>query len=1148
MKAALTTSAPKQAPVAAASPAKVAVTPASRVFLQRKCACGGKPGSSGDCEECSKQKQVLQRRAAGSGEAGNVPPVVHRVLSSPGHSLDGPTRGFMEPRFGHDFGQVRIHDDAQAADAARSVNAHAFTVGDHIAFASGKYAPHTADGQQLLAHELAHTVQQRGLQRSSNDVAMPLSGEEQHFEREADAAAAAALHRDSSAIGSPIVPSGMARPYLLRQACSPKTHDGTPARCGGHHWRTEETTPDEEAESWAVDELIVLGGLKDTFKGDWLTQVVTPVNDAKTTDATRRGFVDGMRVKHDAGTLRLEIVEVKSCSTMGGGCARATTEAEGYQRVLRQIVPQIRQVSQAIGSTESQTPNTKGSAKADKRDLKTAGIDLSDKATNDAWAFLQSLKNKLGTFPTGLTDVDVQLFKQGDPGVTYLAASAPVPCKGDQGVKRRELSFQVNGNGGVSYKCKDGPCGAAAPGTAKGEAEKPSAQPAPDVFELKYEDRTAKLELAPGWLKDNKARDVPLAEPASKLIPGFVLKKFSRQKAKRLAIHGNLDVEGLKLADHLKVKGETTLAFTVDEATGVVKLTAESKSMIKVKGIPIDFSKLSPGAITTFESKPEGVEFAGWIKPSIPLLGKLDIEYKSGELRVIKALNEKDLKPPFPGVKITKAQVGLKLAPDFQPSGDIAMELSAGQKKILDAALRVTVSPSGGFLATGTLNAYIPGVDKADGEVKYQDGQWSGSAKVESTQIKLPYVRSGVVTAGFNDKGVFGGGTIELDVPGGHAATVGLTYANAKWIFKGEGKFNIPRLDPVKVYITYDDGKLSGWGETGFTFKSLRGNIKLQYLAKKGEDTAKIWGDGKLEIDKGRAKGRANVHLHETGRFSGEGEISYEIKPGLVAKAGIKIDPNEKVTLMGSLTFPPYQLFKRFPDPPKRITIFELPTISIPIPGASIGPVGLQARIDAGIYADYGIGPGEIRDGYVKTLMNPLEENPNLDLEIGGQVYIPAHFSITGEVSGSVALDLKIASVAGGLTVSVTASLDGHVLSNLKAHYAQGKFEAQADFEMILALALYLALKAFVKAEAGVWRFKITTTKEWELAKFQFDTGMKLGLKLKKPVSYSSERGFEAPSLNDIEWILPKFEPKKAVEESFNRDKGKEDPPYKEEG
>ena len=89
-----------------------------------------------------------------------APPVVHEVLRSPGRPLDDATRGFMESRFNHDFSGVRVHSDSRAAESARAVNALAYTVGNHVAFDHGQYAPGTTTGRGLLAHELAHVVQQ----------------------------------------------------------------------------------------------------------------------------------------------------------------------------------------------------------------------------------------------------------------------------------------------------------------------------------------------------------------------------------------------------------------------------------------------------------------------------------------------------------------------------------------------------------------------------------------------------------------------------------------------------------------------------------------------------------------------------------------------------------------------------------------------------------------------------------------------------------------------------------------------------------------------------------------------------------------------------------------------------------------------------
>ena len=128
--------------------------------LQRKCASGGSGVGGGRCSECAK-KDELQRTAAGPVSTPAAPPIVHDVLRQPGTPLDASTRAFFEPRFGHDFGSVRVHADDVAAESALSVNSLAYTVGGDIVFAAGLYAPDNSQGRRLLAHELAHTFQQR---------------------------------------------------------------------------------------------------------------------------------------------------------------------------------------------------------------------------------------------------------------------------------------------------------------------------------------------------------------------------------------------------------------------------------------------------------------------------------------------------------------------------------------------------------------------------------------------------------------------------------------------------------------------------------------------------------------------------------------------------------------------------------------------------------------------------------------------------------------------------------------------------------------------------------------------------------------------------------------------------------------------------
>jgi len=118
--------------------------------LRRKCACD------------DDRPTIRMRRLDG----GSVPPtdtgIAERMADRSGMPLAQELRAWFEPRFGYDFGGVRVHVDAHAARAARSVQARAYTLGRDIVFGAGEYLPATHAGRQLIAHELAHVVQQRG--------------------------------------------------------------------------------------------------------------------------------------------------------------------------------------------------------------------------------------------------------------------------------------------------------------------------------------------------------------------------------------------------------------------------------------------------------------------------------------------------------------------------------------------------------------------------------------------------------------------------------------------------------------------------------------------------------------------------------------------------------------------------------------------------------------------------------------------------------------------------------------------------------------------------------------------------------------------------------------------------------------------------
>jgi len=121
-------------------------------------------------EEEKLQRQPAEEEEEKKLQAKNVSvsnPVVDSVIENKiqcmkggGRSLSQGERAFFEPRLGYDFSDVRVHEDAKASEAARGVNARAFTIGKDVVFNAGEYSPDNQKSQKLMAHELTHVIQQ----------------------------------------------------------------------------------------------------------------------------------------------------------------------------------------------------------------------------------------------------------------------------------------------------------------------------------------------------------------------------------------------------------------------------------------------------------------------------------------------------------------------------------------------------------------------------------------------------------------------------------------------------------------------------------------------------------------------------------------------------------------------------------------------------------------------------------------------------------------------------------------------------------------------------------------------------------------------------------------------------------------------------
>ena len=165
--------------------------PAASRIDQNVSAHTGKAAASGRTDALGAEEILgLQRSIGNAGVSSMLEEErspVHDVISSGGRPLEPDVKTDMEARMGHDFSDVRVHDDSAAAASASAVNAHAYTVGSNIVFQRDTYNPSSSEGRTTLAHELTHVVQQRSgpVDGTSAPGGIKVSDPSDRFEREA---------------------------------------------------------------------------------------------------------------------------------------------------------------------------------------------------------------------------------------------------------------------------------------------------------------------------------------------------------------------------------------------------------------------------------------------------------------------------------------------------------------------------------------------------------------------------------------------------------------------------------------------------------------------------------------------------------------------------------------------------------------------------------------------------------------------------------------------------------------------------------------------------------------------------------------------------------------------------------------------------
>lgn len=1056
-------------------------------------------------------------------EPGDAPAIVDEVLASSGEPLEAGVREFMEARFGASFAHVRVHRDGRAARSAEAVSARAYTVGQHLAFGASSYQPHTEEGRRLIAHELTHVIQQVGAapldtdSREAGDVAPPWQADgiegtptvEPTASPTIGAAAAAAAAAAGAAGASPT-----STPHLAR---APDTIGKQKKKS----WDiTVESAYMETQHRVEADQSFVEGApsgrrlLAFDVTPFYLPSTKGNVKDVYDTKAVAKGLsatvdLDGKLPRaglwqQRADTGPLQTRWLKRVGWAGGKTADALWQKAGgdadFPKVGGQTCEMDHIVELQLGGTNVRE-NVQALDREDNGDsggaIKQQVFQLATKLMNEAEFKTLDVSQVQFNF----TKVETKATRRSPVAAAPTSAAACLPK-------------------GTARNC------------ASVEACAQAIQPQPDQAAKAAVDREpydisagatpATLQVPQGLTataaskkaKTAAIEDDPQNADAAELIPGLMLETLRSQGGVE-----SVDSRIESVADKTTGKRKTRLPITIDKDRGKkVKLIVEKGGALKLAdaaknpNIAFTYRYLSAGKITHLAQQADGISGAGEIRPSVPLLKNLllKVEFSPAEFKVVSEITKDKLKAPA-GVRITQAALGLQLYPEFKPSGTLGFEIGPTSKPLGVGEITATADEQG-LLAQGKLKAKIPGLDEAEGKVSYRPATgWAAEISAKTSQI--PHVENAAVTARLNDTGLSVDGGLTLGLPGNQKVSLAVAKRGERIVYSGRGEFKVPGLDPVRIDFQYDGEHVKGKGKTGVTMRGLKGDVDLAY------DDGKVTGQGKLALKKGRAEGSLAVKMDAQQRFSGEGSMRYQVSENLIATAGVVLHEDQRVTVKGALDFPkPIPLFKGINSEKE---LFKT-SMTIPVPGASIGPIGLVLRITAALGARYGIGPGELRDVHLAASFNPLEDNPEFEGEMSANLVIPAHAGIYGSIEGAIAISAGIASISGGIRVTASADVEGGASASLKIDYKKGVYSLDAIAEISAGLILGLKVDGTARAEAGIGPFTVETEKVWNLAALKYDTGLKFGMKA--PFHYASNEPFKAPALDQIIWTMPSLD------------------------
>lgn len=1017
-----------------------------------------------------------------------------------GKPLGNQVKTEMEQSFSHDFSEVRINDDKEAAELCASLNAQAFAIGNDIFFNTGKYNPESSQGKELLAHELTHVVQQKehiqrvGVYRKSVKKAAAKIDDPGVVDEGTKTITFKDLKLAKYKKDDPSNKPPLIRPQNYKRSVPlGKTQDDWKQKVGQKSVNKVKPKLEGIAKRKLVGQQ---GSVSDLFQSDSANQsspyLFKTVGTAGINNKNR----------YVIGTIEQAAKELSSPTWDRKGATKSfqvdhvkELQLDGPDEVVNMML--VKSAANFVsGVMINNQINKKAKDHADtKPDTEIKDWDRSKVLKEYYLKFTGTSIDTKGVF-ANLTENDFWEQKEIEEGTHFTGLSDSqldqlfdVVRTSDLGSKDEFFVFP-SASGWVPAKFKNKP---------KVYAE-----------EKKW--------LAP-WTIDSKETEKIGEE---EILKGLMIKLESGSVTGR---------------SRIKFEEQPPTPLPLTKLSGAKYAGHIDKNAIRQKGFSLKI--MSPVDLADFEVNPTGVVSHGQVLPTVPIIKDIGLQLglSDGGLEISKSFNSGEIKIP-PPFKITDCS--LTLFANTETGLGLRGEISFEITKVGKGALKASASTGEGFELGGTFDfdkKLFGGVEAhADVSYKHQgDGEdkWEMNGNIKIPPKKIKGIKNAQINVSYIDKIFRADGTAKFDIPGLDEGSLSVTYGEEKLLIEGEASFKhkLIKSGNVKALVEQvgEETNVSLSGNVKPNIPGVETDLSVSYI------NGVLIISGTVAYDKGRlagsvtlgftnqsvgADGKPTGGVNESLTAFGGGSLTLKITDWLQGTAGVMLKPDGSIEVVGKIGIP--GTVDIFPKKEINKPVFKAPTIEIPLFAIPVGSrsIGLVATIGGGADAYASIGPGQLTEAAVEVTYNPSHEE---DMKVSGNAKfrVPAEAGLRLYVRAGIGLSIGIARVAGGIELGGALGIEGAAEAGVQVNWspAQG-FKLDAEASIYVQPKFKFDVNAYIEAVLDLWVTEFSKEWKWNLYAFEYGPSLRFGVKF--PVHYEENKPFDI-SLNDVQFETPEI-------------------------